>query len=100
MDSTGNPITVAELAKEIHALQQRKKPTKMEFSKKAFIFASIMFFLTWMASVYSWFAIGEIPWEFSQWISLMYGAVFASYCGKSAYENKPKVETWGEGGGV
>ena len=96
MNDTGKQMTVAELVHELHSLQNRNAPQKMEFSKKAFIFASIIFAATWMVAVFSWFSMGVIPWEFTQWISLMYGAVFTSYCGKTAYENKPKIKGWGD----
>ena len=71
--------------------QQPQPQPRMEFSKKAFIFASVMFAASWTVAVISWFTLGEIPWEFKQWVSLMYTAAFTSYCGKTAYENKSKI---------
>ena len=71
---------------------------KREFSKKLMIFASVMYAATWLVAVFSWFHLGKIPWELIQNASWLYGATFVSYCGKSAYENKPKIEGWGGGG--
>ena len=89
---------VAEVLREANL---RKPPIKhikqkMEFSKKLMIFLSVIFAATWGIAVYSWFAGGEIPWQLIEFVNWMYGASFVSYCGKSAYENKFKIETdWG-----
>lgn len=76
--------------------QKTCKPSRMEFSKKLMIFASVMFSLTWAVAVYSWFMYSEIPLDLLQYASWLYGATFVSYCGKTAYENKEKIK----GGGL
>ena len=69
---------------------------KMEFSKKLMLFMSLIFAATWGLAVYSWIVGGEFPWELVEFVNLLYGASFVSYCGKSAYENKYKIEQGGE----
>jgi len=62
-----------------------------EFSKKLMIFASVMYGATWVVAVISWFALGETPRELISYTTWLYGAALATYSGKSAYENKPKI---------
>jgi len=69
---------------------------EMEFSKKLMIFVSLVFALTWCVAVFSWIASGELPGELLEFVNWLYGASFVSYCGKSAYENKYKIEQGGE----
>jgi len=47
----------------------------------------------WTAAVFSWFYVGEIPADLLRYSHLIYGACCASYFCKSAYENKPKIES-------
>ena len=70
----------------------RRRYGRPEFSKKLMIFASVVYALTWVMAVISWFAIGEVPQELMLYTTGLYGSVFAVYGGKSAYENKPKIE--------
>ena len=65
--------------------------TRMEFSKKLMIYASVMYGATWIVAVVSWFAFGETPRELISYTTWLYGAAIATYSGKSAYENKPKI---------
>jgi len=65
--------------------------TRTEFSKKLMIYASIMYGATWVVTVISWFALGEVPRELISYTTWLYGAAIATYSGKSAYENKPKI---------
>ena len=64
----------------------------MEFSKKLLVFASAMFMATWTVIVVTIFVDVEVPWELIETLSWVYGAAVACYCGKTAYENKPKIE--------
>ena len=91
-----NPRTTLETALEITARAQppiRKIKKKMEFSKKLMVFTSVIFAATWAFAVCAWLAGGAIPWELVEFVNWLYGATFVSYCGKSAYENKYKIET-------
>ena len=100
MDSVELKKAVAEAVAE--ALMQTqappKKPRRMEFSKKLMAFASMMYTATWSVSVYSWFHMQIVPIELLQYATWLYAAALVSYKGKSAYENKPKIEKWGGGG--
>ena len=82
---------IAEVLKEMNIPKQ-----KMEFSKKLMIFASLIFAATWGLAVYAWIVGGEIPLKLIEIVNWLYGAVFVSYCCKSAYENKCKIERGGE----
>lgn len=86
--------------------QQRKVRKKaMEFSKKIMIFASVTYAATWLIAVISWFRMQLLPDELMKYSTFLYGVALAVYGGKSAYENKPKIEaiyesTYGEQDGV
>ena len=69
---------------------------KIEFSKKLMIFVSLIFALTWCVAVFSWIVSGELPGELLEFVNWLYGASFVSYCGKSAYENKCKIDKGGD----
>ena len=69
----------------------------MEFSKKLMVFASVMYAATWVVIVASVFRDGEPPWELMGYLSWVYGAAVACYCGKSAYENGNKIKKGGDG---
>lgn len=86
---------IAEVIKEIQVPQ---KPRKMEFSKKLVLFTSAMYLISWGMAAYYLVVNGEIPWELIQYANLLYGASVVSYCGKSAYENKAKIDKWGGDG--
>jgi len=73
-----------------------KPPRKMEFSKKLMLLSTFMFAGTWAAALASWFMFREIPWEFAQYATWLYGASFVSYCAKTAYKNKSKIEKWSD----
>ena len=68
---------------------------KMEFSKKLIIFASAMYAATWAVMVTSIFRDGEPPWGLMESLSWVYGAAVCCYCGKSAYENRAKIDGGG-----
>lgn len=68
------------------------KYRKIEFSKRLMIFATVIFALSWVIAVFSWFYAGEIPVYLLRYSHLIYGACCASYYCKTAYENKPKIE--------
>ena len=67
-------------------------PLKMEFSKMLMCLSGALFFAAFAVSVVSWFALGEIPSELLTYAALPFGLALPAYCGKSAYENKPKIE--------
>ena len=60
------------------------------FSTSKFIlyFASLIYFMTWCAAAYSWFADGTFPDELIRYTSVLFGVAFGSYCCKTAYEYK------------
>ena len=64
----------------------------MEFSKKLIIFASVMYAMTWVVVVSAFFFAKEPPWGLLETLSWVYGAAVCCYCGKSAYENKSKIQ--------
>ena len=64
----------------------------MEFSKIVMAFASALYALTWAVVAAAVFADGEPPWQMLESLSWVYGAAIASYCGKTAYENRAKIE--------
>ena len=66
-------------------------PPKMEFSKKLIIWAFIYFALFGIVSVVLWVVLGDWPREIA---AFFLGPVLCliSYMGKSAYENKAKIQ--------
>ena len=70
----------------------RNRRGKLEFSKKLMVFATAMYTATWVLAVASWLTIGELPHELMLYTTGLYCSAFAVYGGKSAYENKPKIE--------
>jgi len=73
--------------------RSRKPSVKktVQTSKALIFFASVMYALTWLVAVYSWFQNGVLPKELMQYATGLYGASLAIYGGKSAYENKAKI---------
>ncbi|MCL2617086.1 MAG: hypothetical protein FWD96_05520 [Defluviitaleaceae bacterium] len=67
-------------------------PERLEFSKKLMVYASAMYSATWVVSAVSWFVLGDVPQELLTYSTWLYGAGLTVYSGKSAYENKPKIE--------
>jgi len=67
-----------------------KKP--MEFSKILMCIFTVMFVGVVLASIVSWFARGEVLYDLLNQVWLPYSMALAAYYGKSAYENKPKIE--------
>jgi hypothetical protein len=53
---------------------------------------AVMYALTWLVAVFSWFCSGLLPDELMKYATYLYGAALAIYGGKSAYENKTKIE--------
>src|SRR5215469_2045956 len=72
-------------------LLSRFRRKKIEFSKCLMVFASTICAGTWLVSAISWFVWREFPFEAVQYTLGFFGAV-AAYMGKSAYENKPKIQ--------
>ena len=77
---------------------QDKSQTRLEFSKKLMVFATAVYAATWVVAVVSWLLGGEVPEELMLYTTGLYGSAFAVYGGKSAYENKPKIERGGGDG--
>jgi hypothetical protein len=71
---------------------------KAQTSKALILFASVMYMLTWIVAVYSWFNSGLLPEELMRYSTYLYGVALAVYGGKAAYENKAKIETMNEQG--
>jgi len=69
----------------------------MEFSKWLMIFATAMFFATWLVAAFSWFLWGEFPAELAGYTTAFYTVVTSFYMWKSGYENKSKIEKGWEG---
>jgi len=69
------------------------KKAKMEFSKK--LITGALFFIgsLCVVSLLSWFLFDKWPKEIVEHFSWPFVAAIVSYMGKSAYENKPKIET-------
>ena len=81
-----------------HSPDKDRKHNKMEFSKKLIIWASIFYGAMCIVALVSWFIIGDWPQEIIVHFSWPYGATATSYMFKSAYENKPKIQSgWGYG---
>jgi len=66
--------------------------SKMEFSKKLIIGASFFYGLMCIVALISWFIVGDWPREIIEYFSWPFGAAIVSYMGKSAYENKAKIQ--------
>ena len=76
---------MVEAIKEVQTPPPKgKQPRKMEFSKKLMLVSTLMMAGTWAATIVSWFMFREIPWEFTQYATWLYGASFVSYCAKTA----------------
>ena len=74
---------------------KKRKPEKrkrMETSKALILFASVMYALTWVVAVYSWFTSGTLPEELMKYATYLYGVAMAIYGGKAAFENKAKID--------
>ena len=65
---------------------------KTEFSKCILIFAACICAATWVIAAVSWLMWRDFPTEMVQYTGWFFGAV-AAYMGKTAYENKPKIES-------
>ena len=89
---------IAEVIEERLQSMPPPKPRKMEFSKKIMLFTSAIYLISWGMAAYYLVVNCEIPWELIQYANLLYGASGVSYCGKSAYENKAKIDKWGGDG--
>jgi hypothetical protein len=71
---------------------QRTKRKNIETSKLLIYFASIIYTATWIVAAYSWFSMGSQPDELMKYSTYLYGTALAIYGGKSAFENKAKIE--------
>ena len=65
---------------------------KLEFSKKLIIGASFFYSLICAIALLLWLTQGECPKDFLEFFSWPLVAIITSYMGKSAYENKPKIQ--------
>jgi len=90
MTQRDSEIITEIITKTVKALQAQ--PKKLEFSKKLMIFALVIYAASWIVAAVSWFYLEEFPSELMQYGSIAYGVIIAAYCGKSAYENKSKIE--------
>jgi|GEM_PF-3006338 len=69
-------------------IQKRYSPHKKEYTNQVFCASSFSYVILLVIAVVTYYVFGEIPTEVVKWTSIVYGAVFVSYCGKCAYENK------------
>jgi len=78
----------------LNALDERRvrHPPRMEFSKKLILGALIFIGLAYIASVLSWFLIGDWPREIAEFFVWPFIAGIVSYMGKAAYENRAKIQ--------
>ena len=74
------------------AAKRKYKPTKMEFSKKLMILSVFFYGFLCIVSLVSWFISGEWPQEIVTNFTWPFTTALASYMGKSAYENKTKIQ--------
>ena len=51
---------------------------------------TFVFLGTWVLAIISWIVRGEMPETLVQYVMVMHGICFASYCCKAAYENGAK----------
>jgi len=98
MDETKVKQMIFETMREMQSRPTQPRPAsspKMEFSKKLIMFTSMLYTAALIMAAFSWIYFGEFPQELMQYASWLYGATVVSYCGKSAYENKAKIEKRG-----
>jgi len=76
-------------------LESVAKP-KMEFSKKQITGACAFYFVICIIALASWFIIGDWPEEIILRLVWPFGATIIGYMGKSAYENKYKIQKGGK----
>ena len=81
-----------KLINEAYKAGQSAKPVKREFSKNLMIFASVMYAVTWVVLVLSWFIIGEMPEGIKTYATWLYGAVMGVYGAKAYGENRLKIQ--------
>ena len=72
-----------------HVKTNEKKA--MEFSKKLILGTLMFISLVCIASMLSWFLIGEWPREVAEFFIWPFIVAITGYMGKSAYENKAKI---------
>ena len=51
---------------------------------------TFMFIGTWLLAIISWIVRSEYPATMVQYVTIMHGVCYASYCCKTAYESKKK----------
>ena len=70
-------------------MNNSKKIAKtLEFSKKLMISTSVIFILTWLAAIVSWFLYKELPIELLWFASLPFTVSAGCYYCAEAYEKK------------
>ena len=76
------------------------KSNKFPMFRLVFFFMTAIYALTWAIVIYVLFTDGAFYEELLRYTSVLYGAVFGSYCCKTAYEHKAdKIEAYGKQGG-
>ena len=80
-----------KVAQIYHDIKRGRRKRGMEFSKCILIFAAVICAGTWIVTAVSWFLWRDFPYELVRYTGWFFGAV-AAYMGKTAYENKPKIE--------
>ncbi|MCL2187572.1 MAG: hypothetical protein FWC16_05955 [Defluviitaleaceae bacterium] len=70
----------------------RHKKNERTFSQKIMAFSCVLYGLTWVACIVSWFWQGIFPEDLKSMATWLFGATFAFYEAKSCIENKSKIE--------
>ena len=69
------------------------KASRIEFSKLVMIVSFILYVATWFVAVVYMFRFNEVPTDFIQWPSIVFGTECIVYSIKAAIENKAKILT-------
>ena len=65
-----------------------QKDKKQDFCWGLLSIGTLIFLITWAMAFTSWIVRGDYPETLVQYVMLMQGICYASYCCKSAYESK------------
>ena len=73
-----------------------QKNKKHDFCDGLLSIGTFIFLSTWLVAIVSWIVRGEYPATMVQYVTLMQGICYASYCCKAAYERKSGKGCGGE----
>ena len=75
-----------------------QKSKKQDFCEGLLSIGTFIFLGTWLLAIISWIVRGEYPATMVQYVTIMHGICYASYCCKAAYENGSKIKGGGGDG--